>query len=235
MPRIVLALVVLLGACGPEEEIVEDRRYQDLTSGGEAPDAEAMALVRRGIALVQAEQCERAMVEGFEPALAIWQQRYGEAPPRASRLPDSELAGPEVGDTLYLEAFCLVETGHPEQAALLLERALSLIEGDVVYACELGHIRQGEGRHDDALRLFASALENVRSLRQSPGLADTTLFGQGLVWWQGRALRGIGYTQYERGNLEAAEAAYREALALDPNDQRAIQELQLIATRRGAI
>ncbi|MEZ4340618.1 MAG: tetratricopeptide repeat protein [Sandaracinaceae bacterium] len=237
MTRSLLALALLLGACSPETQVVEDRRYQDMepTAGGEATDPVALEHVRRGIALVQAQQCPRAMAEGFEPALAIFAARYGDAIPRASRIQGSELPGPEVSDTLYLEAFCLVELGETERAAALLERALTVIPGDVVYACELGHIRQGEQRHQDALRLFGTAVEYARALRQTPGMEGTSLFGQSLVWWEGRALRGIGYTQYELGDFAAAEAAYRQALALDPNDERALQELQLIATRRGAI
>lgn len=237
MTRTLLALGLLLTACSPGDEVVEDQRYQDLetSSGGEAADPQALELVRRGIALVQAQQCPRAMAEGFEPALEIFAAHYGDSPPRASRVPTSELPGPEVSDTLYLEAFCLVELGQTDRAAVLLEHALAVIPGDVVYACELGHIRQGEARHQDAMALFTAGLENARALRQTPGMADTTLFGQGLIWWEGRALRGIGYTQYELGDLAAAEAAYRQALALDPNDERALQELQLIAARRGAI
>ncbi len=229
---------LLLAACGPEE-VTEDRRYEDLSSGGEAgdesasPDAEALAHVRHGLARIREGQCEAALAEGFEPALALFEARAPAGPPRASRVPGAG-PGPEWSDTLYLQAFCLVELGRADEASAVLERALAAMPGDVVYACELGHIRQQQGRFDDALALFEGALESAQALGSTP-IAASPLFGQRLAWWQGRALRGIGFTQYERGELDAAEAAYRAAIALDPNDRRAIEELQLIATRRGAI
>jgi len=239
-------VVVLLAGCGGAPDPAP------AIASGE-PREDPIPFVQRGLDLIQQQQCERAMSEGFEPALAIFErQRDDVATPRASRTinaaevssldeepteaaaPDARI-GPEWSDTMYLQAFCLVETGQIEQAEQLLQRALTLIPDDVVYACELGHIRQGQARHDDAMALYRAALANVRELRQSGAMGSTELFGNSLSWWERRALRGIGYSQIELGQLEQADATYRAVLSIDPNDERAIRELQLISVRRGAI
>jgi len=244
MTRALLVLLLLAG-CGPAQQppmTASDRLREDPTP-----------FVQHGLDLIQRQQCERAMAEGFEPALAIFErQRDTAEPPRASRMinaaqvssldedpeaaaaPDAQI-GPEWSDTMYLQAFCLVEVGQIDQAEQLLQRALTLIPDDVVYACELGHIRQGQGRHEDAMALYRGALENVRGLRQSGSMGGTRLFGNPLDWWERRALRGIGYSQIEIGQLEAADATYRAVLAIDPSDERALRELELISVRRGAI
>lgn len=231
----------LLVACDPE--IVEAPRYQDLpteSAGGEAPPSqEAMTFLERAMVLIQQDQCQRAIDEALLPALDRFEAQYpADRPlPTASRRADARgsAAGPEWSDAMYLHAFCLVEVGRADEASRWLERALTRIPSDVVYSCELGHIRQGQGRMPDALTIFQGALENARGLRESGAIGQQLLFGQPLDWWERRALRGIGYTQYELGDMAAAEAAYRAALAIDPNDERALRELQLIATRRGAI
>jgi len=136
---------------------------------------------------------------------------------------------------MYLQAFCLVDAGRSTEAVALLERALTLIPDDVVYACELGHVRQEEGRFEEAMTIFRGALENARTLERSGALSRALLFGQPLGWWTRRALRGVGFSLIELGRLPEADAVYRQVLVIDPTDERAIQELQLIATRRGAI
>lgn len=244
MTRALLVLLLLAGCGGAQ---------RPPATASDEPREDPIPFVQRGLELVEQRQCERAMAEGFEPALAIFErQRDGVDMPRASRMinaaevsrlaedpsaaeaPDAPI-GPEWSDTMYLQAFCLVEIGQPEQAEQLLQRALTLIPDDVVYACELGHIRQQQERHEDAMALYRAALANVRALRQSGSMGNTRLFGEPLDWWERRALRGIGYSQIERGQLEQADATYRAVLAINPRDERALRELQLISVRRGAI
>ena len=253
-----LVLVALLAGCGPGEATDGDGANVNLHTGGGAGGEVAtredpMPFVRRGMALVQEQQCERAMAEGFGPALAIFEQAHpaDRGAPRASRIVNaagvSSLNAPteagtteaDIGsswsDTMYLQAFCLVELGRTDEAGALLQRALTILPNDLVYSCELGHIRQREQRFDEAMVLYRGALENARMLVRSRALGGTSLFGQTLEWWVRRALRGIGFTQVELGQLVEAEATYRQVLEIDPNDAGAIRELQLIATRRGAI
>ena len=227
------------------------------TAGGEsvAPvtDPEAMQLLMVAEQLAGTGQCARAIPEAIEPALAIFerQHRGHTTPPRASRIVNggsvtsidatpegsdaAPTAGPEWSDALYLHAFCLVDAGRVAEAGPVLERALSIIPNDVVYACELGHVRHAESRWEDAMQLFRSAYENAEALQTSGANQGALLFGQALDWWARRSLRGIGYSLYELGRLEEAEIGYRRVLEIDPNDERALGELQLIASRRGAI
>ncbi len=249
--------------CAGDPSVETRDGFEATTAGGqsvvtEAADPEAIRLTRVGTELARAGRCAQAIAEAFTPALAIFERQYQSSghPPRASRVlnPESVTAldaeiddpaegspseaprlGPEWSDAMYLQAFCLVDTGRSEEAAVLLARALTLIPNDVVYACELGHIRQQQRRFEDAIELFRGALENAEFLGRAGGMAGALLFGQPLDWWTRRSLRGIGFSLFELGRLEEAEATYRRVLELDPRDQQAIRELQLIATRRGAI
>jgi tetratricopeptide (TPR) repeat protein len=138
-------------------------------------------------------------------------------------------------DTLYLMAFCLVELGRLAEAAPYLQRALALLPGDVVYACELGNILQAAHDYTGALALFQAALENVNMLSATSEFGPTptepeggSLFGMTMEEWTRRSMRGIGFQLIELGQLDQAEAIYREILAIDPNDAAAMNELAYI-------
>lgn len=244
-------LAILLGGCATTG--ATQATGDTVTTPAAAPDPETARLIAHGTQLAQTGHCDRAMSEALAPALALFERahRADPSPPRASRVVNSgsvsslgtdaagasspPTLGPEWSDTMYLQAFCLVDAGRSTEAVALLERALTLIPDDVVYACELGHVRQEEGRFEEAMTIFRGALENARTLERSGALSRALLFGQPLGWWTRRALRGVGFSLIELGRLPEADAVYRQVLVIDPTDERAIQELQLIATRRGAI
>ncbi|MCC6875146.1 MAG: hypothetical protein IT378_12635 [Sandaracinaceae bacterium] len=244
--------LLLLTACGgsaPSEPQTESQA----TSGGEraaAPQGDPNELVRTGTELIREGRCVAAIHEGFAPAVRAFEaqaepgvrvlaSRAGGAGAlmallmAAAEQQNAVVVGPEWPDAIYMHAFCLVELQRFDEAAQLLERALAMMPNDVVYSCELGHIMQQRQDWRRSMQLYQGALENVGLLEQSGAFtAEDTIFGQTLSDWRRRALRGIGFTQIELGELDAATETYRQVLAIDPSDERALHELRVIDERR---
>lgn len=256
---IVAALALLIGCASvPADEASRGEQHNgnvnrpyaaSSSSGGErdaplpASDPRADAMVGRGIELVQQGRCDQAVAEGFDPAIAIYAELYPSPGSLiATRVPSQGMGGartvisPAWSDAMYLRAFCLVEMHRFDEANAQLEEALALLPNDVVYSCELGHLRQAAQRWDDALVIYRAALANVEELERSGALTGGgLLFGMSLPDWRRRALRGIGFTQIELGQLDEAEETYRRVLEIDPQDEQAIHELAVIAQLRQAI
>ena len=71
-------------------------------------------------------------------------------------------------------------------------------------------------------RIFNRLIEAAKTL---PDRAQS-------VFFQGVALRGQGYAAVERGQCQAAEQYYLQALRLNPNDQAAKNELDFVWRHR---
>lgn len=256
------ALVSLtLAACGGGAPLPPTTRSETASSGDETPhagsaEADPLDYVDQGVGYIRRGQFELAIQRGFDPALALYERSSAEGErvyasrtggaaallllmTAASEHESAVVTGAAWPDTLYLKAFCLVELGRVDEAEETLRRALELMPGDVVYSCELGHIMQGRRQWDEALALFRAALENVAQLEQSDAFAHTAeqpdgplLFERTLAQWRLRAMRGIGFTQIELGQLNEAEDTFRRVLQLDPHDTRAPGELEYIQRQR---
>lgn len=226
-----------------------------ITVGGPAGDDEsrqARAWLDAGIALAKEGQCERAIVEGFDKAIAFFEQRYDPAKTkvRCGRTSvaglsagleaalgggDVTVLGPEWCDALFYKAYCLVELGRVPEAEAVLARACEMMPGDPMYLSELGDAQQRQGKSEAALATFEKALAAATALAAEPDAAERSPGGRPPVQWQTRALRGIGYALVELGRLEDARATYRRALDIDPNDATAKKELEYVNERlRGA-
>lgn len=125
-------------------------------------------------------------------------------------------------DAIYMKAYALVNLGRPEESRPLLEQAIALSPNNSEYRSELGNYYQQKKDFVKALATFNEAL-SASDLSPDPlKVSEKT-----------RALRGIGYSMSELGRYDEAEAAYRKALLLNPNDKGSQAELLYIARKRG--
>ena len=204
---------------------------------------EAARLVAQGVELIGHQQCARALPTLFEPAIAIFVEHYGSLDGLvAGRTQGSLRAALEAGgpgarpvqlslpEALYFRAYCLVELGEGPAAYEALLAADAILPGDPLLACELGHLDQARQDWDASIQRYAGALAQAERLAaEDPGLQ---ILGMSLDDWRRRALRGIGFTQIELGQLEQAIGTYRRVLAIDPGDESALNELRVIEERR---
>lgn len=125
-------------------------------------------------------------------------------------------------DALFIKAYALVDLGHPDEAKPLLEEAVARAQMNAHYLSELGNWYKQNKDWVDALDTFTRALDANSLMPAAVQKAK-----------KGRALRGMGYSLSELGRYDEAEAAYRKALVLDPNDKVSQAELLYIAKKRG--
>ncbi|MBL9007667.1 MAG: tetratricopeptide repeat protein [Myxococcales bacterium] len=194
--------------------------------------------VQQGITLVRSRQPERAIREHFEPVIAHYESRYAGTATRyycatsnAEALGYSLLAakdgvsakvlGPVWATAYFFKGYALVELGNADDARTWVEKALVLSPWSWQYLVELGHIQQARHDWQAALKLFGEALDHA-----SLGSPED------LVGRKTRALRGLGFSLIELGRLDEAEARFRAALDLDPNDERSKNELLYITQLR---
>lgn len=214
-------------------------------------------LFERGRQLMQAGRCDEAIAQSFDPIIASFEARYGGSEVAvvcardtgagllqgllvaSERQSDAAVLGPDWPDALYFRAYCQVELGDAGQARQSLLRALQLLPDDVLYLAELGHVYQMERDWPRSMQVYRQALAAAEALLQ----AAETAASEGLPppvspgsytprEWVGRALRGLGYTLVELGELDEAERQYHRALELNPDDEQAQRELGYIAELR---
>ena len=130
-----------------------------------------------------------------------------------------------------------------DAAAARYARILELDATDVGALTKLGVIRARGGRHPDATRLFRAAVE------QDPENADAVLYLAGVLAATGQprealpyferarqltpqstmVLNGLGLARLAAGDRPGAEAAFRQSLGVDPNQEdiaRTLAELR---------
>ena len=244
--RLLLILAVLVWAPGCQ--------HRSATSAASAAgaDADIDAILGAAYEAVNGGRCAQ-VADITAPAVRRLEAIQARSEVRALRTPEDSLAeammsalsGADVGeaggsvvvlssawaDIFYLRGFCEIEAKRMERAIVELERGLAVLPGDVLLTVERGHAEQMLGRHTEAMASFHAALEDVNRLSslQSSGWA---INGRDLRWWHGRCLRGVGYSQIELGLLNDAEQTYLQALAVDPDDQQARNELGYILQLR---
>lgn len=124
-------------------------------------------------------------------------------------------------DAYYFKGYALMELGDAEAAATALDQALALSPASSRYLAERGHVYQMRRDWNNAKRMFEEAVKGAEfaptDLKQSE---------------KARALRGIGFTLIELGQLDQAEAKFQECLRLNPSDDTAQNELLYIEQLR---
>ncbi|WP_343528057.1 tetratricopeptide repeat protein [Sphingomonas sp.] len=122
---------------------------------------------------------------------------------------------------LYLKGYALVDLGRIAEAKTIYERLLTLAPMYAQYQTEYGQLVRREKDWPHMLAICEKAADAARIA--APAIRPMQ---------QGAALRCQGYALIELGRWDEAEKRYRQALALDPNDARAKDELRYIAGRR---
>jgi Flp pilus assembly protein TadD len=125
-------------------------------------------------------------------------------------------------DAYFLRGYALIELGRNGEARAALERAVQLAPREAHYRSELAELYAREKNWNAALAAYdASAKVAEESVDKERKNAEL-----------GRALRGKGFVLVELGRLDEAEAMYRQCLALDPADKKAMNELRYVEQRR---
>ena len=118
----------------------------------------------------------------------------------------------------YVRAFVYVEQQNYDAAAKDLEAILKIAPYEPQFLSERGQVANAQKDFATGEKMFTRLLEAGEAL---PDKAQSTYF-------QGLALRGLGYAAIERKQWSAAEQYYRRALKLNPNDRIAQNELMLV-------
>ena len=164
--------------------------------------------------------------------VAAWcdQQRRDHKGPvlATSRIEDREVLAARVppgSDILWVDMACA--TSHQQIAFLFADRgdgqtALAELTLATAYAplwaeayTERGYVLNQLGRSNDALGSYLTAVELARTYPSSRYVLPL-------------ALRGLGFTQIELGELDEAEKLFKESLELDPGNKVAENELLYI-------
>ena len=103
---------------------------------------------------------------------------------------------PAHSDSLHLLGVIALQTGHPEPALALVQRAVDLRPDGAVYRNNLGQVLERLGRYDEASRAYETAIS------LDPDYAE--------------AYNNWGRVLERRDHLADAEACYRNAIRLDP-------------------
>lgn len=209
------------------------------TSSGTAEDESAFTQqVQQGIVLARSRQAQRAIREHFDPVIQHYEARYAASNTRmycanstmeavgyamlaAKDGVSARVLGPAWAAAYFFKGYSLVELGNPDDARAWVEKAVALSPWNWMFLSELGHIHQTRHDWQAAMRAFNEALQHA-----DLGPADE------VPTRKTRALRGLGFSLIELGRLDEAEAKFRAALELDPNDERSKHELQYIEQKR---
>ena len=125
------------------------------------------------------------------------------------------LADGDWADAIFLRGYAEFDLGDFAAAQRDYERALALSPRWPHFLSELGELHLRQRDWTGALDLFAQARDNAPEIASPDRVAGELA----------RALRGIGYADVELGRLDEAEAMYRRCLEIDPNDEKARNEL----------
>lgn len=124
-------------------------------------------------------------------------------------------------DAYYMKAYAQYELDQLDAAEATLAQALALSPSNSRYLSELGNLHQTRHEWDEARDQYQAAEAAAEFSPAEERIKDLT-----------RAKRGIGFVLIEQGDLDAAEAKFKECLQLDPDDRGAQNELEYIAQQR---
>lgn len=120
----------------------------------------------------------------------------------------------------YVTGYALIDLDRLPEALTAFQRLVGLAPQNSRYLNELGYILMKQKKWKESLDAY----------RRSEGAADLT--PDRAKEERCLALKGIGYDLVELGDLNAAEAAYRKCLNINPQDTDSPRELEYIAQQR---
>ncbi|CAA0126067.1 Uncharacterised protein [Halioglobus japonicus] len=203
------------------------------TAGQHQPSTTTELTLERGVANLSARKT-KAAIKDFDQVIALCESQYRSSEQRtyasrglnetiyymAKAAADEEPAiavGPTCSDALYLRGYASLDFGQIELAQDYIQRAIDMAPVNSMYLSEMGHIYQSKRDWDNALVMFTQAEAAATYSPDDVKVLELT-----------RAKRGVGYSLIELGNLDEAEAKFRECLEINADDQGAITELKYI-------
>ena len=213
------------------ESVVTAGKYTEIHRGPGAQYCEQMDqandLIKQGH-LAEAEAAVDAMLAQFAPLieqhggipLSVANQEQFDAVRDASDTPDRLVPLDWCyRELLHWKAFIKAgQEDYPAALGILEEEARAAPTAAAPYV-ERGYILNRTGRPAEAKSSYEHALEIAG--KYSPNSPDVPV-----------ALRGLGYSLIELGDLDAAETAFNRSLMLDPANQVAQRELAYIRQLR---
>lgn len=124
-------------------------------------------------------------------------------------------------DAYFYESSALTDLGRVEESRSALQKAVALSPWNSLFIAELAYTYEVQHDNQKALELFQHA--EAATEFSPPELKNAEI---------AHALRGEGYALTELHRFDEAEARYRAALKLDPNDQKSKNELEYIRQLR---
>lgn len=122
----------------------------------------------------------------------------------------------------YLRAFVYMEQKNYAAAAKDLDAVLKVAPYEPRFLNERGQVANAQKDFATSERIFKQLSEAAKMLPDE----------QQSIYFQGIALRGLGYAAIEREQWQVAEQYYRQALKINPNDRTAKNELAFILKNR---
>lgn len=202
--------------------------------------ARTSRMVKEAAALIEKGQSQRAINEFLDPVIQQFRIHYQREPRKiycARTLTEAQVyLLTEVestfdqdvvvlqstwADAYFLKGYALIELGNADEAIRALDQALVMSPSSSAYLSERGHLYQIVKDWKNAQRLFEKAMAGAEHAPPSTAQSE-----------RARALRGVGFTLVELGQLEQAEEKFRECLRLNPTDQKAKGELMYIEQLR---
>jgi Flp pilus assembly protein TadD len=186
--------------------------------------------VSKGFALIRAGKPAQAVKMFDSVILANEQALGGDVRPRlcqSKATPEPIVAGKAVAvssavcDAHFGKGYALVDLGRGDLAEAELRRATELAPTDAHFANEYAELFKSRREWQRSYDLFAHAWEIVDK--------STSGDDAGIA---ARALRGMGYTKIEMGQLGEAERLFRQSLEYDPANAGAKSELDFIAQKQ---
>lgn len=163
--------------------------------------------------------CDRLPMPGLDVvsvATADEYETFVEASARGAPVEWVDMACPAAYKGM---AFLDIEMKDTDSALAFLDKATILSPYWADPFAERGYLFNQLGRPQEGLASYQRALELVERF-------PSNAYARALV------LRGLGYTHIELGDLDRAEAAYRQSLEVEPGNALAMKELEYIAQRR---
>ncbi|KIQ34616.1 hypothetical protein RT97_07510 [Variovorax paradoxus] len=231
-----ILLSLLVSACATQPEATSP---PPSAAVGKTVDAGA-PLVQQAAVLIAAKRPAQALPLA-DQAIAYYESTYRKSAPLvySARWPvesmlyaleghkantNSRVYGIEWGLAYFLRGFALVDLHRLPEARAAFDDAIKLSPRNSKYLSERAEVDIAERNWRPALEGFQKALESADLSPPELKTAETT-----------RALRGMAFAQIELGNLDTAQALHERALQLDPGNEKSLNELRYIQSRKARL
>ena len=230
--KFVLALMLAMAA------VVPQARAQDVADVKSEEVGARTKILEEAMSLIQAKKPAEAIAL-LEPLLGEYEKMYGDetrtvycamsVEELTAYFAKAEAEGrrslaiePGWCFALWAKGYALVDLDRSADSIPFLERAVLMAPSHSHFLSELGQSYQTARNFPKALEIFTRSAEGAELIK------DKVQHDREL----GRAWRGMGFNLIELGRWAEAEALFRKCLELDPNDQKAKNELDYIAQHK---